>query len=615
MASFRDVLSKLFYRNVIITKTASGDLKLFDANQQQSTGNANMRYDRFRWKNSKGTRVGGSGYIPYGSGTGTDYEAQRLRLYGDYEMMENDSIISSALDIYADCGVTEDNLNDEILIITSPDPKVKKILYNLFYDVLNIEFNMWSWLRNLCKYGDFFLYLELQEKFGVTNVVPLHPSLVRRIEDLDESGKPFVRFLIEGASYPLSTAQQFYQEYEIAHFRLLTDTNFLPYGKSIVENCRKDFKMLMMMEEAMMLHRIMRAPTKRMFKIDIGSIAPDGVDSYIEDIVNSVKKVPYIDESTGDYNLKFNLQNMMEDFYLPVRGGDSGTTIETLDGLSNEGQIDDIEYFRSKIFASVKIPKAYMGYDEETDGKALLSAQDMRFSTTINRIQKIFVAELYKIANIHLLTQGFSASDVLDFELKMPNSSIIFQRQKVDLLNEQLNAVSAIIEKKLFSREYIYQNIFKMAPDEWKADQDRIIEDLKRSFREEQISSEGNDPKTSGKSFGTPHDLLAMQMAGKTSISPETEDKRIHNQGRPIEPGTYGTDHDKLLGRDPVGLKAINSQAYAAENSSYRMAHFNKINKLKSTPIKKDIITDSKKQNKPSRLAQLDENLLLNDEL
>jgi hypothetical protein len=269
--------------------------------------------------------------------------------------------------------------------------------------------------------------------------------------------------------------------------------------------------MLLMMEEAMMLHRIMRAPSKRVFKIDVGSIAPSEVDSYIEEIVSSIKKVPYIDEATGDYNLKFNLQNMMEDFYLPVRGSDSGTSIEPLDGISNEGQIEDIDYFKNKIFSALKIPKAYMGQDEDTDGKTLLSAQDMRFSSTIKRIQKIVISELYKIATVHLLAQGFKTSDIMNFELKMPNSSIIFQRQQVDLLNEQMNVVGTILEKRILSKQYIYEHIFKMSPEDWQADQERIIEDLKRSFREEQIATEGNDPKVSGKSFGTPHDLMSMQ--------------------------------------------------------------------------------------------------------
>jgi hypothetical protein len=473
---------------------------------------------------------------------------------------------------------------------------------------MNIEFNMWSWVRNLCKYGDFFLYLDIKEDLGIVNIIPFNPAIIRRVEDMSENNLPVVAFQLDIAASPMLPEKTLYEPYEIAHFRLLTDTNYLPYGKSIIETCRKDFKMLLMMEEAMMLHRIMRAPSKRVFKIDVGSIAPSEVDSYIEEIVSSIKKVPYIDEATGDYNLKFNLQNMMEDFYLPVRGSDSGTSIEPLDGISNEGQIEDIDYFKNKIFSALKIPKAYMGQDEDTDGKTLLSAQDMRFSSTIKRIQKIVISELYKIATVHLLAQGFKTSDIMNFELKMPNSSIIFQRQQVDLLNEQLNAVGTILEKRILSKQYIYEHIFKMSPEDWQADQERIIEDLKRSFREEQIATEGNDPKVSGKSFGTPHDLMSMQLAGKISI--DGEDKRVENPGRPIEPGTYGTDDDKLMGRDPNGIKAMNRlESRLSKNDIYKLKN------LSSKTASKKIVLENNEVANNSKLANLDEDLLLESEL
>ena len=124
-----------------------------------------------------------------------------------------------------------------------------------------------------------------------------------------------------------------------------------------------------------------------------------------------------MNEQTGEYNLKFNMQNMLEDYFLPVRGGESGTSIDTLNGLSNDGQIDDIEYLRNKMHAALKIPKAFLGYDEGVEGKATLAAEDVRFARTIERIQKIFVSELTKIAIIHLYAQGFEGEDLINFSL------------------------------------------------------------------------------------------------------------------------------------------------------------------------------------------------------
>ena len=301
--------------------------------------------------------------------------------------------------------------------------KLQKILHNLFYDILNIEFNLWSWIRNLVKYGDFFLKLEILDKYGIVNVRPLSAYEVDRLEDHDPGDPRLVQFEVED---PMNhnTKPELLENYEIAHFRLMSDSNFLPYGKSMLEGARKVWKQLTLMEDAMLIHRIMRAPERRIFKIDVGNIPPAEVDNHIEQIINKMKKVPYIDETTGDYNLKFNMQNMIEDYFLPVRGGESGTNIEALPGLSNDGQIEDIDYLKHKLFSALKIPKAFLGYDEGVEGKATLAAEDVRFARTIERLQKIFVSELTKIAIVHLYTQGYTDADLVNFELSLTNPSL-----------------------------------------------------------------------------------------------------------------------------------------------------------------------------------------------
>lgn len=583
MASFKDTLKRLFSRNIIITKTPSGGLRTLDINKIQSVGANTMQNNQWLWRNSSNNNRGfiGNGLSLLGSTGGIDTRALRTKMYQDYEMMDQDAIIASALDIYADACILEDPVNHEILQISSDDVEIQKVLYNLFYDVMNIEFNAWSWIRNLCKYGDFFLYLNIQENVGIVNVIPIHPIMIERYEDVVDrsTGVPSTKFTIEGmggfGGMTMSSAnnENSFEEYELAHFRLLTDTHFLPYGKSIIEPCRKNFKVLMLMEESMMLQRIMRAPDKRIFKIDVGAIPPNEVDAYIEKVVMQIKKVPYIDETTGDYNLKYNVQNALEDIFVPVRGGESGSDVTTLEGLQNEGAIDDINYFLNKLFSALKIPKAYLSYDEEAGDKVILSAQDMRFSSTIGRVQKIFISELYKIAYIHLISQGFDKKDLINFELKLTNSSVIYQRQQIDLLNEQLTAVGTIIENNIFSRKHMYESIFNMSEEEWHAEEDRIIEDSKFRFRVQQIIDEGNDPKETGKAFGTAHQIVSMQTAGQAAIPEHPQnstnvfgkstdqganDGRHDNQGPGIKPGTMGTDKDKVLGRDPSGLKALN---------------------------------------------------------
>jgi hypothetical protein len=431
------------------------------------------------------------------------YEIARQELFRDYELMDTDPIISSALDVYSDES-TVDNIENEILKITTDNVKVYKILHNLFYDVINIEFNLWSWLRNITKYGDFFLLLDIVDKYGIVNVRPLSPYEVTRMEDHDLENPKLVEFEViggmasRGPGAPAPGASKTFQNYEIAHFRLLSDSNFLPYGKSMLEGARKVWKQLVLMEDAMLIHRIMRAPEKRVFKIDIGNIPPNEVDNFMQKIINKMKKIPVIDQSTGEYNLRYNIESVTEDYFLPVRGGDSGTEIETLPGLSNNDAIEDIEYLRNKLMAALKIPKAFLGYEEGIGSKATLAAEDVRFARTIERLQKILCAELEKIAVIHLYTQGFEDAELLNFDLELTNPSMIHEQEKLELLTQQVDIASSAMENKLFSREWIYDNIFEYDNHQKKTLFQGVIEDQKQAFRMEQISMEGNDPAQTG---------------------------------------------------------------------------------------------------------------------
>jgi hypothetical protein len=160
------------------------------------------------------------------------------------------------------------------------------------------------------------------------------------------------------------------------------------------------------MEDAMLIHRIVRAPEKRIFYINVGNIPPNEIENFMQKTISKMKRTPYMDEKTGEYNLRYNMQNMLEDFYIPIRGNDTATKIDTTPGLQYDG-IADVEYLRDKLFAALKVPKAFIGYDADTDGKATLAAQDIRFARTIERIQRILVSELQKIALVHLYTQGY----------------------------------------------------------------------------------------------------------------------------------------------------------------------------------------------------------------
>jgi hypothetical protein len=532
-------LKKLFSSEVIVRNVGGKKLKVVDTDDIQYSNKLRDRYHRMHTLYSDYT----SRYNSIG------FQTARLELFSDYDMMENDPILSSALDIYADECTTKSEFGD-ILKISSADSNVKGILENLFYDILNIEFTLWGWTRNMCKYGDFYLHLEIEPEYGIHNVKPISTYEMTRVEDMDPENPAYVVFKQEG----IYSAD--YENYEIAHFRMLGDSNFLPYGKSVIESARRVWKQLQLMEDAMLVHRIMRAPEKRMFYIDIGNIPPNEVDNFMQKVINKMKKVPYVDERTGDYNLKFNMQNMTEDFFLPVRGGDSGTRIENMGGMTYDGT-DDIEYVKNKMMAALKIPKAFLGYEEGITGKATLAAEDIRFARTIERVQRIMMSELTKIAVVHLYSQGYKDAKLVDFSLELTNPSTIFEEERVRILSEKLNASRDMLDAKMFSKEWVYDNIFGLSEDEVDSIRDSFVQDAKEYYRLETIQNEGTDPADPNAEppagdnetewgFG---DFENMTDEEKEIIKQrEKEKKKRANVGK-----KYDHPDEKSRGRDPLG--------------------------------------------------------------
>ena len=482
-------LRRLFSTDVIIRNVGGNQLRTIDVDRLQTYGNiqTNSLIDRFNRIHAGNSKLA---YTPL-----MNYQTLRTSLYTDYEAMDTDAIIASALDIIAD-EATLKNEQGEVLHIKSSNEKTQRVLYNLFYEVLNVEFNLWSWIRTMCKYGDFYLHLDIAEKFGVYNALPFSVYDVQREEGSNPANPSYVRFKInlnQAYGYATNTNRDdYFENYEIAHFRLISDPSYLPYGRSYLEPGRKIFKQLTLMEDAMLIHRIMRAPEKRLFYVNVGNIAPNEVDGYMEKMKQRIKKTPYIDPQTGDYNLKYNMMNLTEDFYLPLRGNDTSTKIDTLKGMEYTA-IEDVAYLRDKLFAALRVPKAFLGYEKDLTGKATLASEDIRFARTVERIQRIVV---------------------------LPT-------------------------------DWIYQNIFHFSEDQYAEFRNQTIEDKKRSFRISQIENEGNDPVESGTSFGTPHDLASLYGKGRYGEVPIGYDEK--EAGRPEEKvSDYGTQ-DHALGKDPIG--------------------------------------------------------------
>ena len=564
-------LRRLFSTDVIIRNEGGNQIKVMDVDSIQKSGKyeTNSLIDRYsRVYSSNATSL-------YGQQLNINYQYLRAQLYSDYDVMDTDAIIASALDIISDeCSLK--NEMGEVLQIRSSDEDIQKILYNLFYDILNIEFNLWSWTRQMCKYGDFFLKLEIAEKFGVYNVIPYTAYHIERQEGFNIETPTAVRFKFSPDGYASGTAGSgqftvpsfgqnnnesgiFFDNYEMAHFRLLTDVNYLPYGRSYIEPARKLFKQYTLMEDAMLIHRISRAPEKRVFYINVGAIPPNEVENFMQKTVRTMKKTPYMDPQTGEYNLKYNMQNMLEDFYIPVRGNDQTTKIETTKGLEYNG-IEDVVYLRDKLFAALKVPKAFMGYEKDLSGKATLAAEDIRFARTIDRLQRILLSELYKIALVHLYVQGYKGEALTNFELSLTTPSIIYDQERIALMKEKVELAKNIMEAQLLPTDWIYHHIFHFSEDQFDEYRDLILQDAKRKFRLGQITEEGNDPLETGKSYGTPHDLASLYGKGRVTTDPGNvptgygEDATL---GRPKEKVSNINTQQNIFGKDRLGKTAM----------------------------------------------------------
>ena len=559
-------LKRLFSSNVVVRRVGKNKLKVIDGDHMQSVGSRTNTGYVDRYSRLHGTRQHTyTTYSPH-----HNYYSSKLELYTEYEVMDMDSIIASALDIYADETVLKDEKGG-VLSIKSEDENIQKILDNLFFDILNVDFNLWPWVRNLAKYGDFYLILDVQENIGIVNVTPYSAYEIIREENFDAANPYAVRFKL------MNSGNKTLENYEVAHFRLLNDSNFLPYGKSMLEPARKVWKQLTLMEDAMLIHRVMRAPEKRIFKVDIGNIPPNEVDGFMQKIVNQMKKVPYIDDKTGDYNLKFNLMNMLEDYYLPVRGGQSGTEIDTLGGMEFTG-IDDIEYLRNRMMAALKVPKSFLGYEEGISGKATLAAEDIRFARTIERIQRIVLSELTKLAIIHLYSQGYEGADLLNFELDMTAPSVIYEQEKITLYNSKVDLAKNMQEAGLLPKDWIYKHIFQFSNKDVEHINESLVEDNKQAWRLEKIKSDGEDPMnppapvapTAGSAATGSADTGGGESSPIASPATESYTRTVDagngeykmpeggwpGAGRPKEPMKYNS-HEHPRGYDPLGTRSL----------------------------------------------------------
>lgn len=367
------------------------------------------------------------------------YEPTRLASTYDYESMEYTPEISAALDIYAEESTTT-NEDGFILQIYSESKRIKGVLADLFNNTLDINTNLPMWTRNTCKYGDNFVYLKLDPEKGIVGCQQLPNIEIERVEaGMHEKRAQSLEdpTAQRALHFKWKNKHMEFQSWEIAHFRLLGDDRKLPYGTSMLEKARRIWKQLLLSEDAMLIYRTSRAPERRIFKVFVGNMNDEDVEAYVQRVANKFKRSQVLDQKTGNVDLRFNQMAVDQDYFVPVRDPAAPSPIDTLPGAQNLAEIADIEYIQKKLLTALRVPKAFLGFEEVVGDGKNLSLQDIRFARTINRIQKSMLAELNKIAIIHLFLNGFE-EEIGNFTLGLTNPSTQADLLKIDVWKEKI---------------------------------------------------------------------------------------------------------------------------------------------------------------------------------
>jgi len=460
--------SELFKR---LTRLFSGPIINYRSQSGRRIRRQHLDKYAARFKSASGQQFKKTFYNPLDNiATNAIANQRRSERYVDFDQMEYMPEIASTMDIYADEMTTYSDLKP-MLNVKCSNEEIRAVLNVLYDSILNVQYNLFGWARTMCKYGDFFLYLDIDESFGVKSVISLPVQEIERLEGQDATNANYIQ-------YQWNSAGMTFENWQISHFRVLGNDKYAPYGTSILEPARRIWRQLTLMEDAMMAYRVVRSSERRVFKIDVGAVPPNEVEQFMEKIVTQLKRHSVVDPDTGRVDLRYNPMSIEEDYFIPVRPG-SATTIESLAGGQNITAIDDIKYLRDKLFSALKIPQAYLSMGEgAAEDKTTLAQKDIRFARTIQRLQRVIIAELEKIGIIHLYTLGFRGDDLLSFKLALNNPSKIAELQEVEHWKAKFDIAGSATEG-YFSRRWVAEHIFGMSHEEFARNQREMYYDRK----------------------------------------------------------------------------------------------------------------------------------------
>ena len=493
-----------------------------------------------KFKSASGREFKKSQYNPFESmQTAMMTNHDRSRRYTEFDQMEFTPEIASAMDIYADEMTTSSTLED-MMVVECPNAEIKEILQNLYYKVLNVEFNLFGWCRNMCKYGDFFLYLDIDEEIGVKNVIGLPGHEVERLEGEDESNPNYIQ-------YQWNSAGMTFENWQIAHFRILGNDKYAPYGTSVLEPARRIWRQLTLLEDAMMAYRIVRSPERRVFYIDVGNVDPQDVEQYMQKVMTTMKRNQVVDPDTGRVDLRYNPMSIEEDYFLPVRGGASQSKIDTLAGGTFTGDIDDVKYLRDKLFSALKIPQSYLARGDGADeDKTTLAQKDIRFARTVQRLQRAVISELEKIGVIHLYVLGYTGDDLISHKLFLNNPSRIAELQDLEYWKTKFDVAGSATEN-FFSKRWIARNLFGLSDEEFLKNQRELFYDKNFNVMLEQTGTEEQAAEGAAGGGGIGGDLFGGEGEAETPAGGGEAGADLGAEQPEQDVDKFGEPKDKLL--------------------------------------------------------------------
>lgn len=465
-------------------------------------------------------------------------EQERRRRYADYERMDQEAEVGAALDIYAD-DATQENTRQELFEL-STDNDVLKREVERFIKQSRLDKHIWDIVRNVAKYGDCFVenVVDLNNiQKGIMRLKILNPNFIYREEDKYGYLKQFLQEVPEKRSNATDYAQSFLPDKkkkniiklskdQIVHFRRMTsDANFYPYGKGILAYATRIFKSLMMMEDAMLIYRIQRAPERRAFYLETGNLPQSKVEAFVERVKARFKKQPMWNAGTNSIDYQYNPLTVDEDFFIPIRNG-AGTKIEVLPGAQNLGETDDVKYFRDKLLAALKVPKDFIvEKDKSPERKANLSQLDVKFAKAVQRLQRDVELGLNVLLKRHLTLVGFPASLIESVQIKLTSPSDMFEKRRLEVDEQKVRIVQAVKGLMLFDDEYLYKEYFNMT--------DAQVEDMK-----ERVKKQNEEQSQMGGAPGGPEAPMLPPSAGGEPPPPEGEEAAGMGEVDEPVPGT-----------------------------------------------------------------------------